>query len=106
MPVALQYCPAGVADVCTVFLQTGRNLEFVGKDILAKAMRVAATCPFLRRSVRQTALRPGCSTACEQKGEKTKSANHDVLTNDSAEELRATVTIQWNRAVLRLEIKV
>jgi hypothetical protein len=55
--------------MCTVLLQAGRHLEFVGKDIFAKAMRVAATCPFLGRSVRQTALRPCCSAACEQNGE-------------------------------------
>jgi len=74
----LQHRPASLADVRAVFLQARRHLEFIRKDIFAKAMRVAATCPFLGRSVRQTTLRPGCSTACEQNGEKTKSANHDI----------------------------
>jgi hypothetical protein len=69
MSAALQNCPASGADMCTVLLQAGRHLEFVGKDIFAKAMRVAATCPFLGGSVRQTALRPGCSISCEQNGE-------------------------------------
>ena len=49
---ALQDRAAGVADVIAVLLQAGRHLEFIGQDVLAKAMRVAAAGSFLCRSVR------------------------------------------------------
>jgi hypothetical protein len=54
--VALQRYTAGVTDTITMLLQAGRHLKFVGKDVLAKAVRVAAAGSFLGWSVRQRAL--------------------------------------------------
>ena len=66
---ALQDCATGGADVIAVLLQTGCHLEFIGQDVFAKAMRVAAAGSFLGRSVRHTALGPGRPRTDEQNGE-------------------------------------
>ena len=66
---ALQDCAAGGADVIAVLLQAGCHLEFIGQDVFAKAMRVAAAGSFLGRSVRHTALGPGRPRTDEQNGE-------------------------------------
>jgi hypothetical protein len=65
----LQDRAASVADVIAMLLQAGCHLEFIGKDVLAKAMCVAAAGPFLGRSVRHTGLSPGRPGTDDQNGE-------------------------------------
>jgi hypothetical protein len=76
--VALQDRAARVADVIAVLLQAGCHLEFIGKDVFAKAVRVAAAGSFLGGGVLHTALGPGRPGADDENGEKTKSVKHGV----------------------------
>jgi hypothetical protein len=76
--VALQSRAAGVADAIAVLLQAGCHLEFVGKDVFAKAVRVVAAGFFFSGRVRNTALSPSRTGTDEQEGDKTKSVKHGV----------------------------
>jgi hypothetical protein len=53
--VAFQNRPAAVADAMAVLLQTGRDLEFIGDDVLAQAMRITATGFFFGWGMREAA---------------------------------------------------
>jgi hypothetical protein len=77
-----EHGPTGAADVLAVLLQAGRDLEFVGQNILAKPMRVAAAGSFLGGAVRH-ALRPGGAGTSEENDEKAETANHDVFLHES-----------------------
>jgi hypothetical protein len=74
--VAFHYGPASTADVVAMFLQAGRDLEFVVEDFLAKPMGVAAAGSFLSGGVR---LRPsGAGGSCDDDDEE-KCASHDIF---------------------------
>jgi hypothetical protein len=86
--VALQSRAAGVADVLAVLLQAGCDLEFIGEDIFAKAMRIVAAGFFFGGRVRNTALSPGRPGADKENDKKAKRAKHGVPHKWSAEEPR------------------
>ena len=74
--MAFHHGPAGAAHAVAMLLQTGRDLEFVVEDFLAKPMRVAAAGSFLSGGVR---LRPsGAGGSCDDDNE-AKCANHDTF---------------------------
>lgn len=79
--MALQRYTAGVTDTIAMLLQAGRHLKFVGKDVLAKAVRVAAAGSFLGRSVRQRALGHSRAGPDEQDREQRKNVKHGVPHN-------------------------
>jgi hypothetical protein len=65
-----------MADAMAVLLQTGRDLEFIGEDVFAQAMRITATSFFFSRGMREAALRPRGSGACKQNNNNAESADH------------------------------
>jgi hypothetical protein len=74
--MALQGHAAGVTDPIAVLLQAGRDLKLVGKDVLAKAVRVAAAGFFLGRGMRQRALRQSRAGGDKENDEKRKNVKH------------------------------
>ena len=74
--MAFQNRPAAVADAMAVLLQTGRDLEFIGDDVLAQAMRIAATGFFFGWGMREAALRPRGAGTGKQNNNNAESADH------------------------------
>jgi hypothetical protein len=92
--VAFKHGPAGAAEVLAMPLQAGRHLEFVGKDLLAKPMRVAAAGSFLSGSMR---LRPRSAGTSNEGDEKTETPNHDHFLHEKQREKarRAQHSAEW-----------
>jgi hypothetical protein len=74
--MALQGHAAGVTDPIAVLLEAGRDLKLVGEDVLAEAVRVAATGFFFGRGMRQRALRQSRAGRDKEDGEKRKNVKH------------------------------
>ncbi|MGA8651783.1 MAG: hypothetical protein WB677_14385 [Xanthobacteraceae bacterium] len=96
-----------MADAITMFLQAGRHLEFVGQNVLAEPMRIAAAGSFLGSAVRRPALRPSGAGTGKQNNENAETPNHVRFLVNAAQKNRAgPINIQRNRAALRLEVKL
>jgi hypothetical protein len=99
--VTVQHRAAGAADVVAMFLKAGRHAKFIGEEVLAEPMGVAAASPFLSGGV---CLRPSGACSSNDGNGKTKNANHDRFLTKSGDFAPMPANIQPNGATLRLAI--